>query len=87
MEHALHFVDVIVEPFVLFAAKILEIARKKDVILELTCRSNAMCRNRAKSASLPRPHPSAMFVEIEAAARRAWLVNPYRSSRGNPDVA
>ncbi len=39
MEHALHFVDVIVEPFVLFAAQKLEIARKKDVILELTRRS------------------------------------------------
>ena len=39
-------------------------------------------RKRAKSASLPRPHPSAIFVGIDTDARRIWLIKPYRSCLG-----
>ena len=46
----------------------------------------AIWRKRAKSAELFLPQPSAMFVGIDAQARRIWLVSPYISSRGNQDV-
>ncbi len=42
----------------------------------------ARSKNRAKSASVARPQPSAMLAGIETAARRVWEVSPYNSSRG-----
>jgi hypothetical protein len=32
------------------------------------------------------PQPSAIFIGIEAQARRIWLVSPYNSSLGNRSV-
>jgi len=46
----------------------------------------AIWRKRAKSKSVSRPHPSAMFAGMELALRRSWLVRPYSSSLGNPVV-
>src|SRR5882672_1226735 len=43
---------------------------------------SAMCTKRPKSAAVRLPHPSARFAGTDAAARRSWAVNPYRSSRG-----
>jgi hypothetical protein len=36
----------------------------------------AICRNRAISALPFLQHPSAMFIPIDAEARRIWLVKP-----------
>ena len=43
----------------------------------------ATCKNFAKSRSVARPHPSAMFDEIDSAARRAWPTTPVRSRPAN----
>jgi len=47
---------------------------------------SAILTKRAKSLSLPRFTPSAMFAEIEAAERRSWDVNPNCSLGGKACV-
>src|SRR5438552_19147711 len=47
----------------------------------------AISVNRAKSFFEDRDEPTAMFDEIETAARRSWFVRPKRSYLGNARVS
>ncbi len=93
-EHVFDVVHLGVELCIFGTTEEAEVSGEQEVVLQLFCEvrrdleaAGEISRPRARSVSVSKPQPRAIFAGTETHERRSWLFSPHSSSFGKFAVA